>query len=57
MRRFKKKLLGWLTKKNIEVVFVQKNHVGKTLLNIKGEIIEIKDLSINVTMIKYYEEV
>ena len=57
MRRFKKKLLGWLTKKNIEVVFVQKNHVGKTLLKIKGEIIEIKDLSINVTMIKYYEEV
>jgi hypothetical protein len=53
MRRFKKKLLGWLTPKVIEKEYVQTFRLAKTLPTINGNIIEIKEISKNITMIVY----
>jgi len=53
MRRFKKKMLGWLTPKTIEKIFVQKRDVAMELTKIKGKVVEVRDLSKNVTMIRY----
>lgn len=53
MRRFKKKMLGWLTPKTKETLFIQKRDTAKTLTEINGNIIEVIDLSKNVTMIRY----
>jgi hypothetical protein len=53
MRRFKKKLLGWLTPKIVEVVCVQTFRVAKLLPTIEGNVLEVKELSKNITMIRY----
>jgi len=55
MRRFKKKLLGWLTPKVIRKVFVQKRDSKNELLKIKGHVLKVEDISKNVTMIVYEE--
>jgi hypothetical protein len=53
MRRFKKKMLGWLTPKVIEKEFIQTFRVAKRLPHIKGNVVEVKEISKNITMIKY----
>lgn len=53
MRRFKKKMLGWLTPKVIEKTFIQTRDLAKERAKIKGRIIEIKHLSKNIIMIKH----
>ena len=53
MRRFKKQMLGWLTPKVIEKEFCQTFRLEKTLETIKGNVIEVKEISKNITMIRY----
>jgi len=53
MRRFKKQMLGWLTPKVIEKEFCQTFRLEKKLETIKGRVIEVKEISKNITMIKY----
>ena len=53
MRRFKKKLLGWLNPKVIEKVCIQKRDVAKVIATFPYEIIKTEDLSKSVTMITY----
>tara|TARA_R110002020_G_scaffold246063_1_gene459822 strand:+ start:384 stop:563 length:180 start_codon:yes stop_codon:yes gene_type:complete len=51
MRRFKKKLLGWLTPKVIEKKFVMTRHLNSVLMDIDDEVLSIESISKNVTMI------
>ena len=57
MRRFKKKMLGWLDRKTIDKIYVQTFRVPKVLPTIEGKILETRELSANVTMIKYEKKV
>ena len=57
MRRFKKKMLGWLDRKTVVKVYVQTHKVSVTISEIEGDILEVKKLSTNVTMIKYEQKV
>tara|TARA_R110002167_G_scaffold101354_2_gene264014 strand:+ start:571 stop:744 length:174 start_codon:yes stop_codon:yes gene_type:complete len=51
MRRFKKKILGWITPTTTEKMFVQRRDAQRIISTITDEIIDVRDLSLNVTII------
>ena len=57
MRRFKKQMLGWLTPKVIEKEYCQTFRLEKKLEAIQGTVLEVKEISKNITMIRYEKKV
>ena len=53
MRRFKKKMLGWLTPKVYEDIYLQHYRVHKAMNKIKGKVVSIDEITKNITRIRY----